>query len=210
MTVACVLRSGGRFGPEWVWALKRGVNRWLDTSTFEFRCLSDVPGIGMWRIPLRYDWPGWWAKLELFRPDAFPAGETVLYLDLESLPVGWLTDIASYAGPFAMIRDLLHPPRGMQSGVMAFTPGDVTAAIWEAWMRDPAGHMRKFRGDGEWLNANSQPDVLQDIYPGQIVSIRREARMGPPAGARIVCAHGPLMQLNSPTSGWAHKQWRAA
>jgi hypothetical protein len=33
-----------------------------------FVCLADTP-VTCERWPLLDDWPGWWAKMELFRPD---------------------------------------------------------------------------------------------------------------------------------------------
>jgi hypothetical protein len=203
ITVACVLRLGGDFSPEWVWALKRAVGRHLHVE-HEFRCISDAPAIGMWRIPLAHPWPRWWAKLALFEPGTFTG--PVLYMDLDSLPVGDLCDLASYAGPLALLSDL-YQPRNPQSGVMAWTPGPHTDTLWHTWMQNPAGHMRKYRGDGEWIGAHAgKTDRLQTLYPGQIFSLKREAKKGPPPGARLVCGHGKP-RLNTPAAGWAHRAW---
>lgn len=213
VTVACVLRSGGDFTPEWVYALKRGLCRHL--SNFQFACLTDIPGIPpVWRVPLEFGWPGFWAKMELFRPGAFDG--PVLYLDLDSLPVGDLSAIASYRGAFAMITDVWYPDRGAQSAVMAWTPGPVTEAIWERWIQDPEEHMRRSRGDGEWLNAHTTPDRLQDLYHGQIVSLKHGPHSGrqdqpidgPPEGARLVVGHGHP-RLSHPSAGWAHDLWKS-
>ena len=79
-TVACVLNVGefrGRtYSPEWVRKLKRMVER--TTKGVRFVCLSNVPVEGVETIPLRDNLPGWWAKIELFRPGLF-TGRT-LYL----------------------------------------------------------------------------------------------------------------------------------
>lgn len=204
-TIACVLRSGGAYTPEWVWALKRGLARHAPPHTFV--CLTDTPAaLGPWAVPLRHPWPGWWAKLALFEPGLFTG--PVLYLDLDTLVVGDLADLCSYAGPLALLSDFYRPACA-QSGVMAWTPGDVTAATWEAWFRSPKAHMRRYRGDGEWLHAyTDRPDRIQDLFPGQVVSYKVHASGGPPTGARLVCGHG-RPKWNEPRAGWAHRHWTA-
>lgn len=202
LIIACVLRSGGPYTPEWVWALKRGLAR--HAPPHEFVCLTDTPdACGMWAVPLRYDWPGWWAKLALFEPGLFSG--RVIYLDLDTLVVGDLTDLCGYSGPLAMLSDFYRPQLA-QSGVMFWTPGPETEAIWDAWIRDPAGHMRRYRGDGEFLHAHAKPDRIQAIFPGRVASYKVHARHGPPKGARLVCAHG-RPKWDDPAAGWAHDEW---
>jgi hypothetical protein len=202
VTVACVLRSGGTYDVHWVTALRRGVQGHLPGARFV--CLSDVPVSGE-HIRLAHDWPKWWAKVELFRPGLF--GGPVLYLDLDTLPVGDLSQIADYRGPLAMLSDFYRPERA-QSGVMAFTPGPVTEGLWEMWSASPQMHMHRYRGDGEWLHEHCSPDRLQELYPGQIVSLKVQAREEPPNGARLVCGHG-RPRFDDPKAGWAHQLWRA-
>jgi hypothetical protein len=209
ITVACVLKLGGDFSREWVHALKRGLSRHL--SDFTFAVLTDDTSVEpYWRIPLAYGWRGWWSKMEMVRPGLFEG--PVLCLDLDTLPVGDLSDLARYRGEFALIGDLYRwKPGGkgpLQSGVMAYTPGPVSWALWERWIADPAGHMKRYRGDGEFIAANiGRADVLQTLYPGQIVSLKREAKQGPPTGARLVCGHG-RPRMSSPAAGWAHREWQ--
>lgn len=204
MTVACVLRSGGIYTAEWVHTLKRGLNRWLP-SEWDFRVLSDSGGFGQWGSRLEYGFPGWWSKLELFRPGLFDG--PVLYLDLDTLPVGDLSEIAQYEGPFAMLSDFYRPTYA-ESGVMAFTPGAETERIWEAFIADPFKSMKQFRQDGRFIAAHSNPERLQDLFSG-IYSFKVHCRNGPPSDARLVCAHG-RPKFDDPAAGWAHEAWRAA
>jgi hypothetical protein len=208
MTIVCVLRLGGDFTREWVYALRRGLNRHVPSDAYEFVCLTNdtlVPN--HWRRPLKYDWPKWWSKLHLFEPGLFDG--PVLYVDLDTLPVGDLSDIMSYRGDFAMLNDF-YRAKNAQSGVMAWTPGPVTEKIWDTWMHNPAHHTKRIRGDGEFLHAISKPDRLQALYPGQIVSLKVHCKppkaSGPPAGARLVCGHG-RPRFNTPAAGWAHREW---
>lgn len=209
VTVACVLRSGGPdYGPEWVHALKRGVNRHLDGH--QFAVLTDVSGIvPHWRRPMKYAWPGWWSKMELFRPGLFPDGELVVYFDLDTLLVGDCQFLAEYPGEFGVIRGFYHPIR--QSGVMAWRPGEISYRVWDVWSAKPGRWMSEFRGDGRWLDHHLPEegvDQLLDLYPGRIVSYKVDARDGPPEGARVVCGHG-RPRFSSRQAGWAYVHWNS-
>jgi hypothetical protein len=207
LSIACVLRSGGDFDAHWVRALEAGVRAHLPPvlrKAVRFVCLSDVD-VPCERIPLLHDWPRWWPKLELFRPGLFSG--RVLYLDLDTLVVGDLSALCHYRGPFAMLADFYRVRKGIkegESGVMAWTPGPHTAAIYQAYTdgKDPAGDR-----DGHYIRSRVRHQYLQDLYPGQIVSLKVHAKKKPPRGARLVCGHGPP-RLSDPAAGWAHKTWR--
>lgn len=202
-TIACVMRSGGHYQPHWAWKLKRGLRRHAGTD-FRFVVLTDLPAaFGVWGIPMLYRWPKWWGKLELFRPGLFSG--PVLYLDLDTLAVGSLDGLLAYRGPFAMISDF-YRPKLAQSGVMAWTPGEQSDAIWHAFAQDPARHINRYRGDGEFIRDHVDAVRLQDEYPGQIVSFKVHAKRKAPPGARLVCGHG-LPRWDMPQAAWAHRQW---
>ena len=208
LEVACVLRSGGDFDPAWVLALYRGVRKYLPGA--RFTCLTDTPMhiLGVRTIPMRHDWPRWWPKVELFRPDAFP-GSRVLYLDLDTLPVGDLSEIAAYRGPFAVLSDF-YTPQVMASGVMAWTPTARTASIYEKFQAQPQAIMRAHPGRSDlwYRKVLPNPARLQDLFPGQIVSLKAHAKHSTPAGARLVCGHGKP-RFSHPSAGWANELWRA-
>jgi len=210
ITIACVLRSGGVYAPEWVWALKRGLHRHLPLEIqWEFRVLSDLDCFGPWGNKLDHRWPGWWAKMELFRPGLFNG--PVLYLDLDTLIVGDLTEIASYSGdPLALLSDFYRPYNG-QSGMMMWTPGPQSAWIWDNWVRQPDYWMRNYHGDGNVIDSLSTQypehvNRLQDLFPEQIVSYKVHARLGMPTNARVVCFHG-YPKPNNKECGWAYAEW---
>lgn len=205
--VACVFRTGGNvYSREWVYALKRALNRHLPHVLF--RVLTDDAGLTpLWRIPLVHGWPGWWSKLELFRPGVFETGARVLYLDLDTLPVGDLSQIAAYDGPFAMLSDFyrLSSPA---SGVMAWTVGNGEHALYERLVTDGVRNAPS-RSDPYYRAVLGNSVVrLQDRFPGQIVSFKKHARSGPPKGARLVCGHG-RPRFNDRAAGWAHEAWRS-
>lgn len=79
MIVACVFRAGGKYSEEWVHKLRRSCEKYL--APHEFVCLTNQPIGGVATKPLLHDWPSWWSKIELFRPNLFDG--PVLYLDLD-------------------------------------------------------------------------------------------------------------------------------
>lgn len=200
ITVACVLRSGGDYDPSWVYALHRGVSRHL--QDFEFLCLTDTPVAVPW-VPLLHGWRGWWSKAELFRPGLFQG--PVLYFDLDTLIVGELEELASYRGPHARLSDF-YQPNLAASGVMAWTPGLHTEAIYNAALK-LNGRFPSGRSDYWYAKVAPKVDRLQQLYPGQLVSFKAHARQGPPAAARVVCGHG-RPRFSDPAAGWAHRAWR--
>lgn len=204
-TIVCVLRSGGVYTPEWVTKLAAGVREHAPGT--DFWCLTDVNVPGVECIPLSIDAGlGWWAKLSLFHPAMTFDGRRYLYLDLDTLVTGDLTDLLSYRGAFAMLSGFYKPALA-ESGVMAWTPGPHTDAIWRAYMRDPNHAIRRVRRDGLFIGAHVECDRLQELFPGQIVSLKVHAREALPDGARLCCAHG-WPKFNEPAAGWAHARWK--
>lgn len=134
---------------------------------------------------------GWWNKLYLFSPDAFEAGERVLYLDLDTVIVNSLDDIAAYKGEFAILRDF-YRPEGWQSSVMAWEAGKLDF-IWQDWLA--SGRPKLQGGDQAWIEAicnflGFKPDIWQDILPKQFVSFKVHAAGAIPKGAKVVVFHG--------------------
>lgn len=174
MRVFCVLKKSREYDVDYVEHLKAGVSRHLPDVPFV--CIDGS------------EWPGWWCKMELFRPGI--AGD-ILYFDLDTVIVGDLTEIAS-VGCFTMLSDFFHPHR-LASGVM-YLPEKDRAAIWDAWISDPDGVINHYRGwgDGGFLN-DLVPGAArwQDVRPGQVVSYKAHIlKTGLPKDARVVCFHG--------------------
>lgn len=176
--IVLVLRSGGVYTADDVAQLQRQVGR-------PMVCLSDVP-VPCERLELAHDWPGWWAKMELYRPDL---GGDFLYLDLDTIVRG---DIAHMErGELALLRDF-YRPLGLGSGLM-FLPERARADIWAAWIADPARWMAEHRSGGDqaflerfWLEKARR---LQDLYPGEICSYKASTPEQRSA-AKVVCFHG--------------------
>lgn len=95
INIVCVLKCGGKVGYDatWVEKLQNAVKRNLSIP-HEFICLSDVE-VPCKRIPLEHTSnvksPGWWAKMQLFKPGLFDG--PVLYLDLDTVITGNLDEL---------------------------------------------------------------------------------------------------------------------
>ena len=179
----CVLRSGREYGPDHV--------RWLARQVDMLQCLSDVPVPGVPHIPLRHNWPGWWSKMELFRPDI---DGDLLYLDLDTVVLGEIAPlIEATAGRSTMLSDF-YKPHLPASGLMYISQAD-KGMVWDEWLKDPAGHMNRCRTREHWGDQGFLRDVLpaqrwQDIAPGLVASYKAHCRNSVPPRARVICFHG--------------------
>jgi hypothetical protein len=150
--------------------LRQTVAKHIDRP-FRFYCLTndmnaDIPAE---KIELLHDWPGWWSKVELFRPD-LPCGRT-LYLDLDTHIIKGLQPILDTQGDLVMFPSPELDKKGnvhintkdglkivkYQAGTMLFTPGKLT------WVYD------KFRKDADRLmnKYRSEQDIYADWLPHQ-------------------------------------------
>ncbi len=180
-TVMTVLRSGGEFKPLHVQAMQRQVQKWAPAGT-RFLCLSDMSIEGVETIPLRYDWPGWWSKLELFRPD-LDLGD-FLYTDLDNTIGGDITDILRTG---EMLGEYVCQ-RGGWTALM-WLPEKVRASVWKSFMFNPEAAMQRFDkanvpevnalgnyGDAgaisEFINVPAGAERhWEDLLPGMVVNV---------------------------------------
>jgi hypothetical protein len=185
--VITVLRSGGEYGAKHVARLRDQI-----PAHTGMVCLTDedvdLPGVE--DVGFRYEWPGWWAKMELFRPGWF---EDFVYMDLDTTVVGDIGDILSVSGEPVVLQDF-YRARGLQSSLM-YIPEQYRTSVWNEWITKPEYWIANTRhGDQgfierHWLRIARR---WQDLLPGQAVSykvhVRPENKV--PDGARVVCFHG--------------------
>ena len=172
----CVLRSGGDFKPEHAQRLAKMVP--------DLVCLSDCEIEGVKTIPLKYDWQGWWAKMELYRPDI--KGD-LLYFDL---------DTTVYEIPDMPKGDIVLTDFGDQqvigSGLMRLTQA-TRERVWRQWITNPAANMARHMtwpaGDQgfllPFLRHASRWQNFSKVY-----SYKIHCKKGIPDDAQIVCFHG--------------------
>ena len=200
--VLLVLRSGGEFQASHVLRLSAQLPG-CDISVLTDLPASALPWVKV--IPLQHDWPGWWSKMEMFRPDI--AG-TFLYLDLDTvardLPAEFFSHPRSLAVGFftQWEKDHGYVMNGwshyLQSQMMLLHERD-RAPIWRQWISDPKRHMREHRGDQDFLTvAGLAAETWQAAFPGRICSYKLNWLKGKnetenPLDAEkmsVICFHG--------------------
>ena len=153
-TLVTVLRSGGRYDAVWVERLARGVHR--HAPAFDrILCLSDRPVAvaGVEWVPLRHDWPAWWAKMEAFRP-GLTEGTRVL-CDLDTVFAGPADALADPG--LAAMEDYFH--KGRLSSALLRWEGDALAFLYETFAADPA----------RWMVPGSCGQVPNAVHGDQVV-----------------------------------------
>lgn len=215
LTVLCVLRSGGEtYDKTWVYKLQRSVERNL-TIPHTFACLSDVP-LACNRIPLKHDWPGWWAKIEMFRKGVV-LGPTI-YFDLDTVIVGNIDHMADNKSGFAMLKNFsaTAEPGMVGSGVMWFRDAaSVPHKVYEKFAKMPECYMNhhlrnadaatSYIGDQAfiWDALGGQIDTLNDP---KILSYKRHCRKLLPADSSIVAFHG-RPRPSEVSDSWVKEHW---
>lgn len=188
MRAFTVLRSGGEYTPTHVERLEAQIVTWA--PSLELVCLTDYHEAS-WLgsdIQLTRGYPGWWSKMELFRPDI--EGD-ILYFDLDTTIVGPLDGFD--CGVVTLLRDFYRPD-GLGSGLM-FLPESARREVWDKWIEKPEHYIANTRRGDQgfletvWLDRASR---WQDVLPGKVVSYKVDVRSTGkvPAGASVVCFHG--------------------
>ena len=207
ITVLCVLRTGGIYDAGWVRKLRDGVARNL-TVPHRFVCLSDTE-VPCERIPLEHDWPGWWAKIELFRPGVI-TGPT-LYLDLDTVITGSLDELVNLPDSFAMLRNF-HQPDMVGSGVMWFR--DVPHKVYRKFSKMPQcyidHHERvakgSYLGDQAFIADTVGLENIGKISMPSVRSYKYHCKSFLPEEASVVCFHG-LPRPTEVKAPWMERHW---
>jgi hypothetical protein len=209
LTVLCVLKSGGDYDANYVRILRDGVARHL-TLPHRFVCISDVD-VPCERIPLKYDWPGWWSKLAMFEPGVI-TGPT-LFLDLDTIITGPLDPVATIPYEFAMLNIRAKDLKIGNSGAMWFTKPQ--PHVFERFVEKPQYwidyHIKnakdRYMGDQAFIS-----DCFDDIpklhhaLPGFFLSYKYDSCQGSvPPGCSVVCFGGPPRPAQA--GGWVKQVW---
>lgn len=134
LTITAVLKEGGVYTEEHLARLYALV-------------VENVRQPFVWQTVTDSQWPGWWSKMELFRPGRF-AGR-VLYLDLDTTPCGLLDDLVRDG--FWMCRD--WATLGLNSSVMCWTPSPETGRMFAEFEANAERIMGEFNGDQDFIQS---------------------------------------------------------
>ncbi len=204
-TIACV-RVGKKYGAEYVTKLASMCRRYV-TVPHRFACLTDKPeelDHGIEPHTVTGEAWGWWVKLELFKPDQFPRGERILYIDLDTVIIDNIDDLAGYGGPFAGLG-CARSNRLFSSGLLAFEAG-AQDRIWTEWLR--AGKPILGNGDDEWID-KQMPHAhrLQHHFKGLYQYKYHKCSVAPPKDARVIYfAREP--KPHNCGSDWVRDAWK--
>lgn len=152
---------------------------------WDFVCLSDQD-LDCKIEPMLYKYPGWWAKMELFRLEG-----PCLYFDLDTILVAdcrqWADRVVKEE--FVVLRDFYrgkHNKLSMGSGVMAWR-GNVSY-ILEKYKQSPSFD-HQF-GDQGFLEQATTAKYIQD-FTGSVISYKAHVLENFPLHlATAVCFHG--------------------
>ena len=192
--VVTVLKNSKQFTPEHVQWLARQIG-----DDAPMVCLSDVDIEGVDTIPLAFNFPGWWSKMEILRPD-LDLGD-FLFLDLDTVVLG---DISRYTdeGDLTVLSCLSNSP-WINSGMMYVTES-AKQEPWEYFMDAPDPVMQQNQGGDQQFLHKFWVDAArwQDKYPGEIVSYKRNIlKEGFLGNERVVMFHG------KPRPWEANEEW---
>lgn len=186
LTIVCVLWQGDfrhrEYEFDWVVKLRNMAKKNISIA-HEFVCLTNIKPMkkeseGIKIIPLINDWPGWWSKIELFRPDIFEG--RVLCLDLDMIIIDNIDYFATHPSPFILlgpwgragapikIKEGKRALTKYNSSVMSFY---ANGGIPEKMYRDfDYGAINFFRGDQDYI-ADACP-YLDTFKKGMVVKLK--------------------------------------
>jgi len=184
-----VMKSGGEYNVGHVFRLR------MQLMDFPVKTLSDVPFPGA--IPLKYDYPGWWSKLEIMNPATLDGD--VFYMDLDTAVIGDIRPML-HPGRTTFLSDFYRPEQ-IQSSMFYITAAD-RAKVWDAWItEEPRNVMSRFgklragfNGDQNFIEEVLGRGVArwQNEYPGMIQSYKAAPAFKdkPHPCTRVVIFHG--------------------
>lgn len=194
--VACVLRSGGDYGPKHVRWLNKMVGQHM--PDWSFAVWTDVSvGMDFGEIKLQTDWPKWWAKFEAYR-DTYDCTWPMLMIDLDTVFLKTLEIRPEHKDEMLIIRDPWKDgnrfPERLGGGFM-YLPTWARQTLWDDFNRrggrDIIGEVG---GDDQpYLHSLFKDKALrfQDEYVDEIVSYKVHVKgIGLQEDNKVVYFHG--------------------
>lgn len=143
---------------------------------------------------------GWWAKLEVFRPENRPL-RPCLCVDLDTFVFDVEPILALDPERLWLIREFLGTRRRAESGLFIAPRDGISDLIWEGAKRL---ELHDRLGDGAFLRTFPHsfiPDHVSGIY-----SYKAHCRESVPGDARVICFHGKPKPHQC--GGWAEEYWK--
>lgn len=180
----------------WVEKLYRGFARNL-TLPFRFVCFTEKARAFKEPIeqkPLKPE-PDYAAMIEPFK-----LNEPTIIVGLDTIITGNIDHLAAYclaSDKIAVPRDPFYPEK-LCNGV-ALVPGEMREKMYDAF---PGGN------DMDWIRSHeADMNVIDDIWPGQVISYKAHAKNKGLGDARIVYFHGDVKAHQLRHVGWVRRHW---
>jgi hypothetical protein len=214
LTVACV-RTGTRYGAEYVYRLRDGVARHLKRP-HRFVCLTDRPEDlpNVETIDVSGDGlAGWWAKMILFQL-AGGCADRILYFDLDTVICGPLDPLADLdvefgiCGNFARAAGNLSWPCRYGSCVMTIRAG-YGGAVWREFDANRDYYMGQAGNYGDQKAIEMLipvATILQDVMPPRFFLGYRDVTERKPEHCSLVIFAGRSKPHNCDTQ-WIKAEW---
>jgi hypothetical protein len=193
--ISCVLKTGGVYDYNYVNALANAVKQNVtvnhklicitnDSSNFNSN-IDDV-------ILFKNNFPKWWGKIELFRPDIFN-NKRIFFLDLDTVILKNIDHLLVEKYKFMGLRDFYRPTE-MGSGLL-FWEHDHYHHIYEKFLKNSTYIINNTpEGDQRWIADNvGKINYFQDHFK-TVFSYKKHCLPGNklkiPKDASIICFHG--------------------
>ncbi len=183
-----LVKQGDKYSNKHVRVLRQQAK---ETSGLDTIVLGDSEGDD---IRLKYGLKGFWAKMELFRPDI---PRPFIYVDLDSFILG---DIIQLLGEHLVCRQW-HEGLVVQSSIMAVNK--YMPEVWETFAYDME-YWQKLSGDEEYLE-KFKWNFIQDKFDLMVGDYNSLNRLAPVT--RVVTFPGRLKQDKA--HGWAKDKWES-
>lgn len=197
INVVCVLKTGGTYDYNYVNALANGIKKHT-TLNYKFTCITDDP-TGFNEnvheiVKFKHNFPKWWGKIELFRPDILKDGN-VFFLDLDTVIVDNIDLILFKKFNFCGLRDF-YKLTSMGSGLMCWKTNNYSH-VYHNFLNKSTYIMNNFaEGDQKFIDMQvKSKSYFQDHFGDAIVSwkkdcVNRNKDINIPKNAKIICFHG--------------------
>jgi len=192
LSVLCV-KTGTKYGPEYVNILQNMVSRRLNIS-HKFYCITDDPtGVNCSTFDTELE--GWWAKLQIFQKKPFGLKGKILFLDLD-IVIRDEIDCFITNDDFTIIKDWLLPM--YNSSVFQLNTGS-RHQVWDEYIKDPVKAQETSTcGDQHWITLNAKASLWPKEYCS---SYRNSDYLG-----KIVVFHGEP-KPHQVSDGWVKLLW---
>lgn len=179
ITITTVLKTGKYYNSVWVDKMKASLERHL-TMPFRFLPLTDCDHLYE-TVYLKEENPGYWNKIELFRPELFDF--PTLYIDLDNVIIGDLSPMIRTMmehQQFLMYRSRTTKvqPLPAATSCLMYWPRSPTY-LWNIWnsIDDKNYWYKKYssgrQGDQAFIRDNLKSfDFIQDVYTNASNSIK--------------------------------------